>query len=54
MPHYAAIQIASPEDAAEMIEALVGAHFDEADFYAVNKFCKRLLGAKDEELKESV
>ena len=54
LPHYAARQVASPEDAAEMIEALVGAHFDEADFYAVNKFWKRLLGAKDEELKESV
>ena len=54
LPHYAQRQVASPEDAAEMIEALVGAHFDEADFYAVYQFWKRLLGAKDEELKESV
>ena len=54
LPHYAERQVTSPEDAAEMIEALVGAHFDEADFYAVNQFWKRLLGSKDEELKESV
>jgi len=54
LPHYAARQVANPEDAAEMIEALVGAHFDEADFYAVHQFWKHLLGAKDGELQESV
>ena len=54
LPHYASRQVASPEDAAEMIEALVGAHFDEADFFAVYQFWKRLIGAKDEELKESL